>query len=134
MIHRALIGSLERFIGVLIEHYAGAFPLWLSPEQIWLIPITSKHEKYAREVLKKLSFLAEKLSFSIRTALKEENQTVGKKIREGEIQKIPYLLVVGDKEIKTKSVGVRQRGKGDLGLMKLAKFIEKVKVEIEKKR
>ncbi len=120
MIHRALLGSLERFIGVLLEYYAGSLPFWLSPEQIWLIPLGSRHEKYAQKVKKEMG--------SFRVEIKDENETVSKKIREGEIQKIPYLLVIGDKEIKTKSVRVRKRGKGDIGLMKLRKFIEKVKM------
>ncbi len=119
MIHRALLGSLERFIGVLIEHYAGAFPLWLAPEQTWIIPVGTRHKKYARETCKQL------YENSSRSIVKDANETVSKKIREGEIQKIPYLLVVGDKEIKRKSVRVRQRGKGDIGKMKLNKFIEK---------
>jgi len=126
MIHRSSIGSFERFIGILIEHYAGAFPLWLAPEQIWLIPVSSKHDKYAKLIEKELS--------SFRIKVKDGNETVSKKIREGEIQKIPYLLVVGDKEMKTKSVAVRQRGKKDIVIMKLNKFIEKVKMEIEKKK
>ncbi len=118
MIHRALLGSLERFIGVLLEHYEGALPVWLSPIQAWIIPITSRHEKYANEIKKKLS--------SFRTELKNENETVSKKIRQGEIQKVPYLLVIGDKEMKTKTVRVRERGKGDIGEMKIDKFIDKI--------
>ena len=128
VIHRALFGSLERFMGVLIEHYAGAFPLWLSPEQIWIIPISDKHQKYANEI----GFRVQGLGFRVR--VKDENETVGKKIREGEMQKIPYLLIVGDKEMKSKSVSIRQRNKGDLGEMKLNKFIEKIKIEIENKK
>ena len=127
MIHRALLGSLERFIGVLIENYAGAFPLWLAPEQIWIIPVGSRHKKYANFVNQQLT------TNNLRTKLKDENETVSKKIREGEIQKIPYLLVVGDKEMKTKSVRVRSKNK-DLGIMKLTKFIEKVKIETEKRK
>lgn len=123
MIHRALLGSIERFIGVLLEHYSGALPFWLSPEQVWVIPIGSKHQKYAREIIQKLK---EK---EIRTELKGENETVSKKIREGEIQKIPYLLVVGDEELKKKTVRVRERSKGDTGPMTLEKFMEKVKIE-----
>ncbi len=126
MVHRALLGSLERFIGILIEHYAGAFPLWLSPVQIWIIPVGSRHKKYAQQIKKELSFF--------RTEIKEENETVSKKIREGEIQKIPYILVVGDKEIKEKSVRIRERGKGDVGMIKLNKFIKKIKKELEKKK
>ncbi len=127
MIHRALFGSIERFIGVLIEHYAGAFPLWLSPEQVWIIPVASRHKKYAEKV-------TDQLKDCFRVSLKDENETVSRKIREGEIQKIPYLLVVGDKEMKAKSVRVRKRGKGDIGLMKLNKFVEKVKTETEKRK
>jgi threonyl-tRNA synthetase len=126
MIHRALLGSLERFIGVLLENYGGALPLWLSPEQIWIIPVGKRHEKYAKEIVNELT------SYELRVKLKNENETVSKKIREGEIQKIPYLLVVGDKEMKSKSVRIRERGKGDVGEMKLTDFIEKVKMEIEK--
>jgi len=122
MIHRALLGSLERFFGVLIEHYAGEFPLWLAPVQIWIIPIASRHKKYAKEIEKNLS--------RFRIEVKDENETVSKKIREGEIQKIPYILVVGDKEVKTKSVRVRERKRGDTGIIKLNKFIKKIKKEI----
>ena len=128
MIHRALLGSLERFIGVLLEYYAGNLPLWLSPEQIWIVPVGSQHEKYARLVRDQVS------NEGLRVKLKDENETVSKKIREGEIQKIPYLLVVGDKEVKEKSVRVRERGKGDIGIIKLDKFLDKVKKEIEVKK
>ena len=128
MIHRALLGSLERFIGVLIEHYAGSFPLWLAPEQIWVIPIGSAHQKYANEIIKKLN------ESRFRCVLKDKNETVSKKIREGEIQKIPYFLVVGDKEKKNKTVRVRERDKGDIGEISLNKFIDKIKLEIEKKK
>jgi len=127
MIHRALLGSIERFIGVLLEHYAGALPLWLAPEQIWIIPVGSTHKKYAESLGKQLS----EIGYRIR--LKDESETVSKKIRNGEIQKIPYLLVVGDKELKTKQVRIRERGKGDMGAMKLNKFLKNVKLRIEKK-
>jgi len=128
MIHRALLGSLERFIGLLLEYYAGALPLWLSPEQIWVIPVGSRHEKYGKEINKKME------EIGMRSKLKDENETVSKKIRDGEIQRIPYLLVVGDKEMKKKSVRVRERKKGDIGLMKFDDFLKKVKMEIEKKK
>jgi threonyl-tRNA synthetase len=128
MIHRALLGSIERFIGVLLENSGGALPLWLSPEQIWIIPVGKRHEKYAKEVGMKLQELG------IRIKIRNENETVSKKIREGEIQKIPYMLVVGDKEMKSKSVRVRERGKGDIGEVKLTRFIERVKMEIERKK
>ena len=128
IIHRALMGSLERFIGILIEHYAGALPLWLSPVQIQIIPIGAAHKKYAEEINK---LFAEN---GLRVEIKDENETVSKKIREGEIQKIPYLLIVGDKEQKSKSVSVREREKGNTGKMKLNKFIGKIIKEIEKKQ
>ena len=127
LIHRALLGSIERFIGVLLEHYAGALPLWLGPEQIWVVPVGSSHREYAHEVNEQLT------TNKFRTVVKDENETVSKKIREGEIQKIPYLLVVGDKEIKNKAVRVRSKNK-DLGMIKLNKFLEKIKIETEKKR
>jgi len=125
MIHRALLGSLERFIGVLLEHYEGALPLWLSPVQVWIIPIASRHEKYAEEVNKKLG--------SFRTELKNENETISKKIRQGEIKKIPYIIVIGDEEMKNKTIRVRKRSKGDIGEIKIDEFIKKIKKEIDKK-
>jgi threonyl-tRNA synthetase len=112
----------------LLENYGGALPFWLSPEQIWVIPVGSRHEKYAKEIGSRV----EGLGFRIQ--VKDENETVSKKIRDGEIQKIPYLLVVGDKEMKSKSVRVRERGKGDIGIINLTKFIEKAKMKIEKKK
>jgi threonyl-tRNA synthetase len=124
MIHRAIVGSPERFFGILIEHYAGAFPLWLSPVQVAVIPISEKHLNYAKKVEKELK------ENNIRVELKDENETLGKKIREAEMQKIPYLLIVGDKEIEANAVAVRERGKGDLGAIKSDAFIEKIKKEI----
>jgi threonyl-tRNA synthetase len=121
MVHRALLGSIERFVGVLLENYAGALPFWLSPIQIYVIPVGSRHEKYARQVAKDLK------ENSFRVEVKDENETVSKKIREGELQKIPYMLVVGDEEVKFQSVRVRTREKGDIGMIKLKKFIEKIK-------
>jgi len=107
---------LERFIGVLLEHHEGALPIWLSPVQVWIIPITSRHEKYAKEINKKLG--------SFRTEVKNENETISKKIRQGEIQKIPYIIVIGDEEMKNKTIRVRKRGKGDIGEIKIDKFIK----------
>lgn len=128
IIHRVIYGALERFIGILIEHYTGALPLWLAPEQVWIIPVGARHEKYAKDIGEKFKI------YDLRFKIKNENETVSKKIREGEIQKIPYLLVVGDEEIKKKSVRVRERGKGDIGIIKLTKFLDKIKMEIEKKK
>lgn len=128
IIHRAIMGSFDRFFAFLIEKYAGAFPLWIAPEQAWILPIGKRHKKYAREVLKQLK------ENGIRAVVKEENETIGKKIRDGQIQKIPYLLVVGDKEMKSKSVAMRHRERGDLGAKKLTAFIKQLGKEIEKKK
>lgn len=128
VIHRAPLGSHERFIAFLIEHFVGAFPLWLAPVQAWILPIGKAHKKYAARIAKEL------LAADIRAELKDQNETIGKKIREGESQKIPYLLIVGDKEIKSKSVAVRKRAKGDLGAVKFKKFLTQIKEEIEKKK
>lgn len=128
MIHFALMGSIERFLSGYIEHTAGNFPLWLSPIQVAIIPISEKHQSYAKEIKEKL------LEAGIRLETKYENETLGKKIREAEIQKIPYLLIIGDKEIESNKVSIRQRGKGDLGQMKLEKFIDKIKEEIKEKK
>jgi threonyl-tRNA synthetase len=124
IIHRALFGSFERFIGVLIEHFGGSLPFWLSPEQIWIIPISKKQKKYAKEVYQEINKAFEG---NVRQFIKDENETISKKIREGEIQKIPYLLIIGDKEIKQKSVSLRKRGKGDIGMIKIKKLIEDIK-------
>ena len=128
VIHRAMLGSFERFIGILLEHYSGALPLWLSPEQIWIIPVASRHKKYAKKVANQCN--VERLRYIV----KDENETVSKKIRDGEVQKIPYLLVVGDREEKVKSASIRQRGKGDIGMTKLEKFLDKIQKEIENKK
>jgi len=127
MIHRALLGSVERFIGVLIEHYAGAFPLWLSPIQIWVVPIGKGHRKYAKQIADKLK------AEGFRIELKDQDETVSKKIRNAGIQRIPYTLVVGDKEVRAKKIGLRTREKGDVGLITLSAFVKKIKQEIEKK-
>jgi len=127
MIHRAIIGSPERFFGILIEHYAGAFPVWLAPVQVAVIPISEKHDVYASEITKQLK------ERNIRVELKNENETLGKKIREAEMQKIPYLLIVGDKEIEAKTVSIRERGKGDIGARPINSFVEKICSQILQK-
>lgn len=127
MVHRALLGSLERFVGVLLEHYSGALPVWLSPVQIWVVPVGNRHNKYAKEIGNRIQDLG------FRVEVKDENETVSKKIREGEIQRIPYMLVVGDKEEKSNSVRVRDREKGDIGLIKLDKSIEQINKKVELK-
>lgn len=127
VIHRSSIGCFERTMAFLIEHYAGAFPVWLSPEQVWILPISDKHVDYANAVTEKLR------EANVRVVAKNESETIGKKIREGEQQKIPYLLIVGDKEISADAVAVRQRGQGDLGAMRTEAFIEKIQKEINEK-
>src|SRR3989344_6658060 len=127
MIHRAIIGSPERFFGILIEHYAGAFPLWLSPVQVAVIPIGENHLAYAKGVQIKLK------ENNIRAELRDENETLGKKIRSAEMQKIPVLLILGDKEITANSVSVRERGKGDTGAVRIDDLITKISKEIKDK-
>lgn len=127
MLHRVLLGSFERFIGLLIEHYAGAFPVWLAPEQVWVLPIAERHQEYAKKLVDLLK------AEGIRVVMKSESETIGKKIRSGQIQKIPYLLVAGDKEVEAEGAAVRDRVKGDLGIMPVKDFVEKIKQEIKDK-
>jgi threonyl-tRNA synthetase len=124
MLHRALFGSFERFIGVLIEHYAGAFPTWLAPVQIKILPVSDKFIEYALEVKNKF------IDNDIRVELDDSAESLGKKIRAGEQERVPYLLIIGEKEVTAKQVAVRQRGKGDLGPQDLVKFIEIINKEI----
>ncbi len=128
MIHRALLGSLERFIGVYIEHVAGAFPVWLAPIQAQIIPVSKKFNAYADSIVKQLN------QQDIRAKANQDDETLGKKIRNGELQKIPYLLIVGEKEKKAKTVSVRHRDKKDLGPVKTEKFIQQIQKEIEEKK
>ena len=127
MVHRAVLGSYERFLVLLIEHFAGVFPTWLAPEQVWVLSISEKHVEYANKVTEQLR------AAGIRVLARNENESIGKKIRAGEKQKIPYLLVVGDKEIEAAAVAVRQRGQGDLGAMNTEEFIEKITKEIKER-
>jgi threonyl-tRNA synthetase len=121
MVHRALFGSVERFFGVLIEHYAGAFPLWLAPVQIGIVPISEKHVEYASAVKAKLE------AAGLRVELDERNEKMNAKIREFTLQKVPFVLVMGDKEAAAEAVSVRTRGKGDEGSVALADFIGRAK-------
>jgi threonyl-tRNA synthetase len=121
MVHRALFGSVERFFGVLIEHYAGAFPLWLAPVQIGIVPISEKHVEYASAVKAKLE------AAGLRVEVDERNEKMNAKIREFTLQKVPFVLVMGDKEAAAEAVSVRTRGKGDEGSVALADFIERAK-------
>jgi threonyl-tRNA synthetase len=127
MIHRVVFGSLERFIGILTEHYAGAFPVWLAPVQVRVLPITDRHAGYAQKVVDRLD---EK---GIRVELDARNEKVSYKIREAQAQKIPYMLVVGDKEAEQEAVAVRHRSRGDLGPLPLKEFEEQILKEIREK-
>ncbi len=120
MIHRAINGSTERFLALLIEHYAGAFPLWLAPVQVAVIPIGEKFRSYAKKVFNKL------LDLKIRAEFWDQSESVAKKIREGELKKIPYLLIIGEKEKKKNAVSIRERGKGERGMKPLDKFIKEI--------
>lgn len=125
VIHRAILGTLDRFISFLIEETKGAFPTWLAPVQVKVMPISDNQLNYAKDVTEKLQ------KEGIRTELDDRSEKIGYKIREAQLQKIPYSLIIGEKEVEGKSVGVRERYSGDIGAMELNKFIEKVKEEIK---
>jgi threonyl-tRNA synthetase len=125
MLHRAILGSLERFFGVLIEHYAGAFPIWLAPVQVVVIPISERHHAYAHDVFGQLR------DSGLRVELDDRNEKIGYKIREAQTQKVPYMLVMGDKEVQNGLVSVRNRFHGDEGVESLAAFRTKIKGFIE---
>ena len=127
VIHRAVFGSFERFIGILVENYQGVFPTWLSPVQVKILNITDRNEKYAFEVA------AELVAEGIRVEINIDNETIGKKIREAEIEKTPYILVVGDREEKAGTVAVRKRGEGDLGAQSFNEFKDRIIQEIANK-
>lgn len=120
MLHRVVFGSFERFIGILLEHFAGALPVWLAPVQAVVIPISEKHLEYAKKVEKEL------LEKDIRVEIDERNESMGKKIRESEMQKIPYMLIVGDKEKEANKVAVRKYGEGDKGQMEAGDIIKEI--------
>lgn len=128
MIHRVVYGSIERFIGILIEHYAGAFPAWLAPCQVRILPITDAHRDYAKKIYDKF------FDLGIRAKLDDRNEKLGYKIREAQVQKVPYMLVIGDKEMADGTVTVRHRGEGDIGAMKVDEFISKLQKEIAEKK
>ncbi len=120
MIHRAPFGSLERFIAVLLEHTAGNFPLWLMPEQVTVLPVSDRFNNYAKKVLESLKFS------DIRTLIDDRSEKIGRKIRDAEVSKIPFMLVIGEKEVENETIAVRKHREGDLGVMKLNEFIQLV--------
>ena len=125
MVHRALLGSVERFFGILIEHYAGAFPLWLAPTQVEICPVSEKVADYAKHVYETLK------NNGIRVHLDDRNEKLPAKIRDAQLQKIPYMLVVGPKEAEAGTVSVRHRSKGDLGARPIADLIAALKQETD---
>lgn len=125
MIHRAPFGSLERFVAVLIEHCAGKFPLWLTPEQVTILPISEKYNDYAKKVLELLN------NYDIRGLVDERNEKIGKKIRDTELKKVPYMLIVGEKEEEENSVSVRKQAEGDLGSFQIEEFAKMINDEIQ---
>ena len=127
MVHRALFGSVERFFGVLLEHYAGAFPVWLSPVQAVMIPIAERHSEYANKVAAQLN------AIGVRVEVDSRNEKMNAKIREHAMQKVPFLLVVGDKESEAGKVNVRTRGKEKTEDMPVTDFVEKIKKLIAEK-
>jgi threonyl-tRNA synthetase len=127
VIHRAIFGSFERFIAILIEHYAGAFPLWLAPIQAIVLPISDRHLDYAGAVRDELK------AAGLRVDLDDRQEKIGYKIREAQLQKVPYMLVVGDREVTDGAVSVRSRAAGDLGASSVSDFLAKAKDEIAKK-
>jgi threonyl-tRNA synthetase len=126
-VHRALFGSIERFFGVLIEHYAGAFPAWLAPVQASVLPLSEKTIDYAHKVTQQLK------AAGFRVHLDDRNEKLQAKIRDAQLQKIPYMLILGGKEAEAGTVSVRHRAKGDLGPRPIEQFISDLRVEIESK-
>ena len=124
MIHRAPFGSMERFIAVLLEHTGGNFPLWLTPEQVILLPISEKYQKYSEKVLELLE------NSEIRALIDDRNEKTGRKIRDAEMSKIPFMIVVGEKEENEGTVSVRKHGEGDIGTFTIEAFISLIKAEI----
>ena len=124
MIHRAPFGSLERFVAVLIEHCAGNFPLWLTPDQVIILPISEKYADYAKIVLESLN------NSDIRGLIDNRDEKIGKKIRDAEIKKIPFMLIIGEKEQTDGMISVRKHSVGDLGTETISDFVERINKEI----
>jgi threonyl-tRNA synthetase len=123
MIHRALLGSMERFAGILIEHHGGRFPVWLAPVQAAILPVADRHNEYAQEVARRLG------DAGVRHRIDDRSESVGKKIHDAEISKAPYMLVVGDREAEADAVAVRSHADGDLGSESVADFAARIERE-----
>ena len=124
MIHRALLGSMERFAGILIEHYAGRFPTWLAPVQVKLLPVADRHADYAQELAGRLR------GGGFRVEIDERSESVGRKVRDAELSRVPYMLVLGDREQRNGAVSVRSHDQGDLGSVEIAEFEERLRSEV----
>ena len=127
MIHRVAFGSIERFIGILIEHFAGAFPTWLAPEQVRVMPMTDRNIPCAKEVMQQLT------DKGFRVTMDERNEKIGYKIREAQVHKVPYMIVIGDKDEEKGVISVRTRKTGETTAMETGEFIEKLAYEVENK-
>ncbi|MBM3449292.1 MAG: threonine--tRNA ligase, partial [Bacteroidetes bacterium] len=125
MIHRAPFGSMERFVAILIEHCAGQFPLWLTPEQVRILPVSEKYNDYAKKVANSLEIS------DIRASVDDSNEKVGKKIREAELARVPYMLIVGENEMLAESVSARKKGVGDMGIFSISDFAKVVNEEVK---
>ena len=127
MIHRALLGSIERFFGLLIEHYAGDFPLWLAPVQVKVLPITDDFNEYGRQIIQTLR------QRRIRAELDDRSEKIGAKIRDAELQKVPYMFIIGANEAQAETIALRKHGAGDLGVKKLTDVMAQLETEIDNK-
>lgn len=127
MIHRTILGSIERFLGILIEHFAGKFPVWISPIQVSILPISDKFNEYSYELMKEFK------DKSIRVEVDDRSEKIGYKIREAQLQRVPYMLVVGEKEVENRLVSVRKIDEGDIGQMAVESFTDKILYEIQNK-
>ena len=128
MVHRTVLGSMERFCGGLIEHYAGAFPTWLAPTQVVILPISDRHWDFALKVHNAMHVK------DIRVSLDDRSETINYRIRDAQVQKIPYMLIIGDKELELNEIAVRHRHEGDLGTMSLETFVERILAEIAERK
>ncbi|MBL4905444.1 MAG: threonine--tRNA ligase, partial [Flavobacteriaceae bacterium] len=126
MIHRAPFGSMERFIAVLLEHTGGNFPLWLTPDQVILLPISEKYQKYSEKVLELLE------NSEIRALVDDRNEKTGRKIRDAEMSKIPFMIILGEKEASEGTVSVRKHGEGDIGTFTIEAFVSMINEEVQK--
>jgi threonyl-tRNA synthetase len=137
MIHRALLGSIERFMGILLEHYGGNLPTWLAPEQALVLPIADRHGEYAQEVLRTLRAAGAadpaKAPVGLHADIDDRSESIGKRIRDAQLQKVPYILVVGDREQESGAVGVRERGE-DKGPRPLGEFVKQLVDEVRERR